>query len=491
MPLPWELLLIFGDVVKNILVITIDDMGREQSSIYPGLANPANIATMNNVNGLWLGGGVRMDRFYVTPLCSPTRAAFITGRYSFRQGTGDLIDTNDSAPLKPSEPTLPMVLSAVGMRTALFGKWHLGNATNGGNASPLLAGRYGHHSGTMRNFSALAGESYYRWPWIVNGEDRGYNLEYATSRTANDAIRWIRRAGTEPWFAHVCFNSPHAPFSGPPIGTYDSVRWGVVNPAGPPDDMPATINPFYKAMLENIDYEIGRILTGIPTAILSNTLIFIFSDNGSADNPLSNEVHPTKGAYQANGAQGKQTVFEPGIRVPCIIAGAGVAVPGRASSELVHIVDLWRTIIAQVGITPTQLSRILPSGRIVDGLDRSFILDNVAGPSRLSIFSELFAPNGPNEGTTLGRRAMVGPRYKLRINNAAVTTQAAWSFYDLDHLDANNQFETNAAANLTPGGSLAGLSDSDPAHPGELTAFNSLMSSMLALLATYDEDEIL
>lgn len=472
----------------NVISIALDDVGREQLGIYAGLAAPSDIASTPNIDAL-AASGVRFDRFYVTGLCSPTRANFITGRYGYASGMGNIVQGEASIPLRASEPSIPRVLTQIGVRCGLFGKFHLGNSQNGGVNSPRLACGYDYHSGVIRNFIPGQGQNYYNWPWVVNGEDRGLCQEYATGRTTTDALRWINRQGDKPWFAHVAYNAPHEPLNGPPLGTYDDARWGVVDPAGPPDELPATVKPFYKSILENVDGEIGRLVAGIAPSILANTQIHVWGDNGTPNFVLAGETHPTKGPYAANGDQGKITPYEPGTRVPLIVSGAGVVAPGRATSALVHAIDLWRTVMRSYGLSDGTIARLLPPGRVIHGLDMTPILQNTASTLRENVITELFGINTPNPGTISGVRTIVGPRYKLIYGGALPGGSA--SFYDLDWLDANNLFETHPTANLTPGGDTSGLSDSDPNHPGERTAFFDLLASFQEQLATYDEDAIL
>jgi arylsulfatase A-like enzyme len=472
--------------MPGLLVIALDDAGREQIPVYTGLADPADIPSLPVISGL-AADGLRLDRFYATALCSPTRAAFHTGRYTFRTGMGNIVQGEMAIPLQASEPSLPKLLKQVGVRCGLFGKFHLGNSQNGGVNSPRLAAGYDYHSGTLRNILPNQGQTYYNWPWLVNGEDRGFCQEYATARTTTDAIRWISRQGSNPWFCHIAYQCPHEPWNGPPLGTYDDGRWGVVDPAGPPSEVPSVVQPFFKAMMENVDGEIGRLLASIPPAILADTQVVVFGDNGTPGPVIPAETHPAKGPYTA--LEGKQSTYESGIRLPCIISGAGVVDPGRASSALIHVIDLWRTAARFFGLSDAEITGLLPPGRIIDSLDISPVLENTASTVRENVVSELFGVNMPNPGTISGVRANVGPRYKIRHGGALPGGE--FSFYDLDWLDANGLWETDPTADLTPGGVLTGLSDSDPLHPGERTAYFSLVASFQELLATYDDDLIL
>lgn len=470
----------------NVLNILADDLGREQVGLYPGIATPSDIPSMPNLDAL-AASGVRLNRFYATGLCSPTRAVYLTGRYTFRQGMGNIVQGENAIPLQPSEPAIPKLLRAVGVKTALIGKYHLGNSKNGGNRSPYLAAGYDYHSGSIRNILPGQGQTYYNWPHVVNGEDRGLNNEYYTARCTNDALRWINRQGSSPWFMHIAYQCPHEPWNGPPLGTYDDARWGVVSPAGPPNETPSVVRPFFKAMVENLDYEIGRLLAGIPPEVLAETQIQFWGDNGTPGPVLPAETHPTKGPYSS--LLGKQSTYEPGVRLPCIISGAGVVNGGRTSDALIHAVDFWRTTMRFYGLSDAKIERLLPPGRVMDSLDFTGILSDTASTHRDSVLTELFGVNEPNPATISGIRANIGQRYKLRIGGSLPSP--TYEFYDLDWLDANNLFETAPSANLIPGGSLTGLSDSDPNHPGERTAYFTLLNDFLARVATYDEDSIL
>jgi arylsulfatase A-like enzyme len=245
--------------------------------------------------------------------------------------------------VQTNEFTLPEVIAAnpyLGYASASIGKWHLGNAAT----SPTVNGGWPHFSG------ALGGgvQSYTSWTKTVNGVSTANYTTYATTDNVDDALAWIQQHGTNRWFLWLAFNAGHAPFHKPPDGlhSYDSL-------SGTQGDITANPRPYYEAMIEAMDTEIGRLLSQVD---INDTTVLFIGDNGTPARviqmPFSN-------------ARGKDTLYEGGVRVPFIVAGSGIVNPGRSSDAIVHCVDLYATILELAGalapaILPTD-SRSLAS----------------------------------------------------------------------------------------------------------------------------------
>lgn len=363
-----------GGDTENVLVVVLDDVGKEMLQSY-GLFKTA--VSTPTIDALAQSGVVFTDA-WSNPTCSPTRAALQTGRYSFRTGLGEVVHGQDA--LSTDEVLIPAMLDlGTGGRWshAAFGKWHLGStAAVGGLDAPNLMG-YEHFAGSMGNLKAP--ESYFAWNRVENGVS-SVSTNYATTQTVDDALEWMA-AAKGPWFCLLAFNAPHDPFHEPP----SELHGQDLSTAGPPEVDP---RPYYEAMIEAVDTEIGRLLSS-PTfrAVEDRTTIILLSDNGTPKT-----VAPTP----QFGAKLKGSLHEGGISVPLIVSGPRVAQPGTQSSALVHVVDVFATVADIAGV---DLDATLPAGRQVDGRSLVPFLENTdASSEHGSLLSEAFLPNLPGAG---------------------------------------------------------------------------------------------
>ena len=321
---------------QNILLIIADDMGIDASGLYTA----GDKAPTPTLDGL-AAGGVRFTDCWANPVCSPTRATILTGKHGFQTGVGwpgHVIDTG--------EFTVAQALSSAGYATACIGKWHLSDTTNGGVDNPNMMG-FDHYSGNTRG--ALL--NFFSWRKTVNGVTSTVT-NYATSENVDDAIAWITTRGSNPWFCWVAFNAAHTPFHKPPndLHSYDSL---------PGTQFHINNNPglYYKAMIEAMDTEIGRLIAGIDPTVLANTTILFLGDNGTQAN-----------VYTGTERGSKATIYQGGVHVPCIVAGAAVTGGGRTHDGLIHSSDFFETIIELAGIDPNEA---VPADIRVDS--RSFL----------------------------------------------------------------------------------------------------------------------
>lgn len=394
-----------GEPRANVLLIVADDVGVDSIDAYQATPVPARTPNIDRL----AEEGVLFRNVWANPTCSSTRALLQTGRYAFRTGIGVIVNpTGYGWGLDPSEVIVPEVLDAhpeLGYRHALIGKWHLTNLVTGGNSGPNLAG-YGHYAGALDNLEGKKG--YYRWPLVVNGEVRP-EQSYATATEVDLALEWLEQA-EEPWFLHLAFHTAHNPFHAPPDGTYTGSLPNV-----DPREMP---RPFYRAMVENMDGEVQRLLDGLGEARGRTNVIFV------GDNGTPHEVLPPP--YPA--AHGKISPYEPGIRVPLIVQGPAVQQPGRVVKQLVHVVDLFPTVLELCGIDP--LGGV-PGGPTVDGISVVPYLEDPSHPRlREVLFAEMFFPNGPFDQVPkeFTWRIVRNARYKLIQRE---TDQLVEEFYDL------------------------------------------------------------
>jgi arylsulfatase B len=381
---------------NNVLLIIADDFGTDSQSLYNLTAGAT--APTPNINAL-AASGVRFTNAYATPVCSSTRASILTGRLGFRTGVGEVVSVNAGNSLPSSELTLPEVITQnSGIESACFGKWHLtaGNPAIVANGPNTLGG-WPHYAGCTAGGLA----SYTSWSKTINGVTSTVTT-YATTDVVNDAVAWIntRTANNQQWVAWVAFNAPHTPFHNPPTSLHS---YGA---------NPATNLLKYRAAVESMDTEIGRLLLSVNAA--TTDVIFI-GDNGTPGAVIQSP-------YDA--AHSKDTLYEGGIRVPLIIKGPSVVSGGRASSNLVHAADLFSTLLELAGVP-------LPTTVTLDSKSLKPILANQSTGARTRLYTDQF----DQSASTAGGRILRDEGYKIiRLNNG--TDQ----FYNLltDPAEANN-----------------------------------------------------
>lgn len=421
----------------NILLIIADDFGADSFPLTAGVG--ASLPPMPNISAL-KNSGVLFSKAYAQPVCSPTRACILTGRHPFRTGIGAQLEGATSPQLQASEFTLPEAFAAnpaLGYSLGMFGKWHL-NAGAGTNDTPRTIGGWPHFAGSING----ALPDYSAWTKITNGVSAA-TTNYATTDAINDTIAWIAGQGSSPWFAWVALNAPHSPLHQPPLDlhSYDSAA--------------ATNRNFYEAMCEAMDTEVGRLLAGLNLA--ETTVIFI-SDNGTPSNLIQTP-------YSA--AHSKGTLYDGGVRVPLIIAGKGVVSPNRTSTQPVHCVDLYSTILDLAGIS---VSATQPAGNPIDSVSLLPILQNSTAASRY-LFVEQFS-------STLS----------TNVSGQAVIDEAGYKLIQFD--DGHEEFyktstDTNEATTLlgnvgitsTDQAAFAALKLQLPAAMGISTPDTPLISS--------------
>ena len=209
-----------GAATKNILLVIADDYGIDSHSLYN--TNPAaSLPPTPNINAL-AARGVRFANACAYPVCSPTRAAILTGRYGFRTGVTDVLGTAGAQGIYTNEFTLPDVLSAT-HRCGSFGKWHLGGTA----PSPNSVGGWPHFSGSLGGGLGQNASNYISWTKISNGVTRMNHPIYATTDNVNDALTWLGAQGTNRWFLWLAFNAPHTPFHLPPTNLCPSYAAGA------------------------------------------------------------------------------------------------------------------------------------------------------------------------------------------------------------------------------------------------------------------------
>lgn len=285
--------------------------------------------------------GAKLEQFYVQPVCSPTRASLMTGRYPMRYGlqVGVIRPWADYG-LPLEERLLPQALRAVGYTTAICGKWHLGRFDQA--SWPHARGfdhSYGHLFGAIDYFTHVRDG---KVDWYRDGQpltEEGYS----THLIANEAVRLVKAQPKEkPLFLYVPFNAVHAPHQVPE--KYKEPYKDLAEP-----------RRTYAGMVAAMDESVGQILDALEeTGRRKNALIFFSSDNGG----------PQPGKVTSNGPlrAGKATLYEGGLRVVACAAWDGHIKPGRVVKALMHMVDLYPTLLKLAGAS---LQQKLP----LDGMD--------------------------------------------------------------------------------------------------------------------------
>ncbi len=308
-----------GTPGPGVVVVIADDLGVDAlaayADVWPG--DERSYATTPTLDAI-CSDGLRFENAWSYPTCSPTRAAMLTGRHGYRTGIDGPMD--DSEALAADEPFLPAVLASAGVRSGLFGKWHLGTA--GGDDSPRAAGfeRYaGYLHGELR--------SYEDWGRTVDGVTE-QETGYATSVHVDDAVDWLRGIDGDPWMAWLAFTAPHEPFHVPPWRLTTSDLSGVHC-----DDDP---EPCFQGALEALDTELERFLDKAGRWGEAPTVVLV-GDNGS----------PHRAGAGGPG-RAKGSLYQGGLHVPLCISGSGI----EAGSEdgLAHVVDVYATVAEQFSV---------------------------------------------------------------------------------------------------------------------------------------------
>ncbi len=312
-----------------MLVVVIDDVGIDQYAPWDVVADPVPAPTMDCL----CETGLRFQTVYASPFCSPARAGLLTGRHPRREGIGRFVDVSSSEwELPLARRTLAEALGEEGYATAFYGKWHLATERSPSFGDhPGLQG-FAHFSGTLANLapSPVEGEGrgdYFAWRHLEDGTFSPRE-GYVTSATVDDALQGVATL-PEPWFVVVSFHGAHEPLHAPPR---ELLRRRVDDDA---DDATR-----YRAMVEAVDTELGRLLRDLDAPVLARTQVWTISDNGTAEAGVAPELPRNRR---------KGTLFEAGTRVPMVVSGAGVEERGAVSEALVSILDVFPTVVAQAG----------------------------------------------------------------------------------------------------------------------------------------------
>ena len=318
-----------GSQRPNILLIMTDDQGWGDvgSHANPHLETP-------NLDRL-AAAGARFERFYVDPVCAPTRASLLTGRYAARTGVHGV--TRGRETMRRDEVTLAQILSGAGYATGCFGKWH-----NGAHYpyDPLGVG-------FDRFLGFCAGHWNNYFDTRLQRDDRMVRTEgYITDVLTDEALDFIETHAARPFFCYVPYNAPHSPWQVPD-------RYFEKYKAAGLDDVTACAY----GMCENLDDNIGRLLEQLETLGLSSkTVVLFLTDNGPNSDRYNGDMRGRKGS-----------THEGGVRVPLFVRWPGQIAAGKRIDQISAHIDLVPTLL--------DLCRIpLPAGPVLDGISLAPLL---------------------------------------------------------------------------------------------------------------------
>jgi arylsulfatase A len=321
----------------NVVLVVIDDLGQRDLGCYGStFYKTPNIDKMAK-------DGLRFTDFYAAcPVCSPTRASILTGKYPQRvnitdwiPGRKDLPDQRLKRPeirneLPLEEVTIAEALKKSGYATAIIGKWHLGGKGFEPQKQGFDVNIAGDETGTPRSYFAPFENKNGKMPGLEKA-DAG---EYLTDRLAAEAEKFIDANKDKPFFLYLPHYAAHTPLKAPQA-LID--KYKVTPKAG------SQSNPVYAAMVESMDDAVGRVLKKLDDLKLSeNTLVIFTSDNGGL---ATTEGGPTGATFNGPLREGKGFLYEGGVRVACVMKWPGVIKPGTVTDELSGSIDLFDTII--------------------------------------------------------------------------------------------------------------------------------------------------
>ena len=386
----------------NVVLIIMDDIGYGDLGSY-GVTD----AKTPNLDRLARDGVRFTDAYANGPVCSPTRAALVSGRYQQRVGIewalSSTTDRDKSLPV--TKTSLPALLKQNGYATGLVGKWHLGfNPQIGPNAHGFDE-FFGFLSGATNYYTHRTGDGA---PDLFENTTPVETPAYLTDEISRRAMLFIDRHAREPFFLEVAYNAVHWPFQPPDLPASDPRRTAVPRPQEtlgdrkimqmPDDAAPTATRADYVKILENADRNIGKVLDALERSGLArNTLVIFTNDNGGEWLSRNAPLYHRKG-----------TLWEGGIRVPLIMRWPGVLPTGQTSAQAAITMDLTRTILAATNTA-------LPSGYRPDGVNLLPMLSGQSAPTDRLLFWRIVRTERQQKAVRSGRWKLLvdGGQYLL------------------------------------------------------------------------------
>lgn len=334
----------------NVVFILVDDMGYGDFSAFNG-----GLSSTPALDGLLRESVCFAQQYTASPVCNPSRACLMTGRYPQRTGSIDTLEWRGLERLALGETTLADVFKAGGYRTGLVGKWHLG----------AFDERYHPRNRGFDETVCFRGgmHDYYAWRVEFGDSVRRSDGRYLTDVWTQEAVGFIERHQTEPFFLHVTYNAPHTPLQVPAED---------LAPFAGRTDLTRAVKHIY-AMIRHLDAGVGRILETLDRCGLrDNTILMFSSDNGPqfGGKPGTEDC---LNRFNCGLNRAKGHVYDGGIRVPMIMRWPdGIEGRGRRLDDMVHFSDWFPTLTALAGVR-------VPGDLNLDGVDVSPLLRGEKG----------------------------------------------------------------------------------------------------------------
>ena len=320
----------------TVVVVMADDMGWGDAGTYGH-----KVTKTPSMDRLAARGMKFTQGYSACGVCSPSRAAILTGRTPYRNGVWRHLSGNHKAHLRASEITYPELLKSIGYQTCHIGKWHLLSKPQFNNAKFPQVGEQGGYDYWVATHNNAAPSHKNPNNFYRNGEPIGEVKAYSAPFVADEAIKWIKdlRDKTKPFALSVWFHEPHKPIA-------TDIKFSSMYP-----DFDGKLSRYY-GNITQLDYALGKVMDALDEEKLTeNTLIIFTSDNG----PLSSE------GGSSGGLRGlKRSDFEGGIRVPFLASWPGHIRPGSVSDTPVIGTDIFNTVLDMVNIP-------VPTDRTIDG----------------------------------------------------------------------------------------------------------------------------
>lgn len=302
----------------NIIFILSDDQGKDSSAEYNLASDVPSTPTLTAL----ADNGVIFENAWVSPSCSPTRAALLTAKHA---GRTTVFQPGDDLP--STETILPAYLKSNAATSeyssAMIGKWHLGGGASGPNDFGI-----DYFAGILNGSIP----DYFDWDLTVNGVS-SEQTNYVTSELTDLAVDWVEDQ-TTPWFLWLSYNAPHTPYHLPPSALHNR------DLSGTQADIDANPRDYFLAAIEAMDTEFGRLWNSLDADEQANTIVIYLGDNGTPRNAVSTTA-------QQNGNKGG--LLQGGINTPLFISGAGITRSGEREEALVSHTDIFPTIAELAG----------------------------------------------------------------------------------------------------------------------------------------------
>ncbi|WP_405064428.1 sulfatase-like hydrolase/transferase [Kribbella sp. NBC_01505] len=363
----------------NIVLILADDMGYGDFGRFNGGASRTTALDQLCDDGLTL-----TQHYSASPVCAPARAALLTGRYPHRTGAIDTLEARGLDRLALRERTLPETLAAAGYRTGLVGKWHNG----------AFDARYHPTARGFQEFTGFCGgwQDYWNWRLERGGAVCQADGRHLTDVITTEAIDFVRRHRSEPFFLHVAYNAPHFPFQAPE---------SLIQEFAVPGRSRAVATIY--AMIHQMDRGVAAIRDELAhLGLADNTMVLFSSDNGPQ---LGGEGAASTMRYNGGLAGAKELVHEGGIRVPMIVSWPDALPVGATSDAFVHFTDWLPTLTAVAGSKH-------PADVALDGIDVSQVLaghEQESAPVRFWQWNRLHPLGHCNAAMRDGRWKLLRP----------------------------------------------------------------------------------